>query len=82
MLKENRSFKCCHVVFVFSFTVGEDVDGLVVEVEEGEDGALEVEDGPVVVEDVLVELEVRRHLVPLAQPELALRPRGLPCPVR
>ena len=73
--------------------MGEDVDGLVVEVEEGEERALEVEDGAVVVEDVLVELQVLRHLVPLPQPERPavtvvvrgggdVRLRGLPRPVR
>lgn len=53
-------------------TVGEDVDGLVVEVEEGMHAAPHALHGPVAGEDVGVELQVPGHVVPLEQASLLL----------
>lgn len=53
-------------------TVGEDIDGLVVEVEEGMHAAPHALHGPVAGEDVGVELQVPGHVVPLEQASLLL----------
>jgi hypothetical protein len=53
-------------------TVGEDIDGLVVEVEEGMHAAPHALHGPVAGEDVGVELQVPGHVVPLEEASLLL----------
>jgi len=52
--------------------VGEDIDGLVVEVEEGMHAAPHALHGPVAGEDVGVELQVPGHVVPLEKPPFLL----------